>query len=150
MKYTPWGARRLFINDTTEVPLNSTGVDKIVAALSSQHLRNIYGQTFADKYNTINGSAMAAPVGLKQIAANMLQRKSSKTRQPNDSYSFTGNLIGGDNRDSDGIPQEYLGDASFPGLNEVGISARLAVELTGGDSVIKTLDYAEGYCHRVY
>ena len=133
MKYTPWGARRLFINDTAEVPLNSTGVDRIVAALSDPHLRNIYGQTFADKYNTINGSAMAAPVGLKQIAANMLQRKFSKTRQPNDSYSFTGNLIGGDNRDSDGIPQEYLGDASFPGLNEVGISARLAVEATGGN-----------------
>ncbi len=133
MKYTPWGARRLFINDTAEVPLNSTGVDKIVAALSDPHLKNIYGQTFADKYNTINGSATAAPVGLKQIAANMLQRKFSRTRHHNDSYAYTGSLIGGDNLDSDGIPKEYLGQAAFPALNEVGISARLAVELTGGN-----------------
>jgi len=133
MKYTPWGARRLFINDTTEVPLNSNGVNKTVDALSSQHLRNIYGQTFADKYNTINGSAAAAPVGLKQIAANMLQRKFSGTRHHNDSFAYTGPLLGGDNLDSDGIPQEYLGQASFPSFNEVGISARLAVELTGGN-----------------
>ena len=124
MKYTPWGARRLFINDTAEVPLNSTGVDKIVAALSDPHLRNIYGRTFADKYTS---------TGLKQIAANMLQRKSSITRHHNNSYAYAGSLIGGDNLDSDGIPREYLGQASFPGLNEVGISARLAVELTGGN-----------------
>jgi hypothetical protein len=133
MKYTPWGARRLFINDTTEVPLNSTGVDRIVAALSDPHLKNIYGQTFADKYNTINGSATAVPVGLKQIAANMLQRKFSRTRHHNDSYAYTEPLLGGDNLDSDGIPKEYLGQASFPSINEVGISARLAVELTGGN-----------------
>jgi hypothetical protein len=133
MKYTPWGARRLFINDTTEVPLNSTGVDRIVAALSDPHLKNIYGQTFADKYNTINGSATAFPVGLKQIAANMLQRKFSQTRHHIDSYAYAGPLLGGDNLDSDGIPREYLGQAAFPALNEVGISARLAVELTGGN-----------------
>jgi hypothetical protein len=42
-------------------------------------------------------------------------------------------LLGGDNLDSDGIPKEYLGQASFPSINEVGISARLAVELTGGN-----------------
>ena len=146
MKYTPWGARRLFINDTnsTEVPLNSNGVNKIVDALSSQHLRNIYGQTFADKYNTINGSAMAANataanVGLKQIAANMLQRKSSKTTQPVSSYKYFGPLIGGDNLDADGIPKEYLGHASFPGLNEVGISARLAVEKVGGNIKMRNI-----------
>jgi Tfp pilus assembly protein PilX len=133
MKYTPWGARRLFINDTTEVPLNSNGVNKTVEAISSQHLKNIYGQTFADKYNTINGSATAVPVGLKQIAANMLQRKFSRTRHHNDSYAYTGPLLGGDNLDSDGIPKEYLGQASFPSINEVGISARLAVELSGGN-----------------
>jgi hypothetical protein len=124
MKYTPWGTRRLFINDTIEVPLNSTGVQKIVDALSDPHLRNIYGQTFADKYT---------PLGLKQIAANILQRKSSNTSHHVKSFAYTGPLIGGDNLDSDGIPQEYLGDASFPGLNEVGISARLAVELSGGN-----------------
>jgi hypothetical protein len=146
MKYTPWGARRLFINDTnsTEVPLNSNGVNKIVDALSSQHLRNIYGQTFADKYNTINGnamaaSAMAANVGLKQIAANMLQRKSSKTKRPNESYEYFGPLIGGDILDADGIPKEYLGHASFPGLNEVGISARLAVEKVGGNIKMRNI-----------
>jgi hypothetical protein len=124
MKYTPWGTRRLFINDTTEVPLDSTGVQKIVDALSDPHLRNIYGQTFADKYTLL---------GLKQIATNMLQRKSSNTRHHNNSYSFTGPLLGGDNLDSEDIPQEYLGHASFPALNEVGISARLAVELDGGN-----------------
>lgn len=124
MKYTPWGARRLFINDTTEVPLNSTGVNKIVAALSDPHLTNIYGRTFADKYTF---------TGLKQIAANMLQRKSSNTRHYNNSYAYAGSLIGGDNLDSDGIPQEYLGQASFPGLNEIGISGRLAVEKVGGN-----------------
>ena len=124
MKYTPWGARRLFINDITEVPLNSTGVNKIVTALSDPNLRNIYGRTFADKYTS---------TGLKQIAANMLQKKSSNTRHHNNSYAFSGPLIGGDNLDSDGIPKEYLGQASFPGLNEVGISARLAVELAGAN-----------------
>jgi hypothetical protein len=124
MKYTPWGTRRLFINDTIEVPLNSTGVQKIVDALSDPHLRNIYGQTFADKYT---------PLGLKQIAANILQRKSSNTSHHVKSFAYTGPLIGGDNLDSDGIPQEYLGQASFPSLNEVGISARLAVELVGGN-----------------
>jgi len=47
LKYTPWGARRLHINDE---PLNSTGVDKVYAALSSTHLKNIYGQSFDGKY----------------------------------------------------------------------------------------------------
>lgn len=141
MKYTPWGARRLFINDTdaAEVPLDSAGVEKIVAALSDQHLRNIYGQTFADKYNTIDGAAIGAPVGLKQIAANMLQRKLSSTSHHNKSYAYTGPLIGGDNRDSDGIPKEYLGQASFPSINEIGISARLAVECTGGNISIRNI-----------
>ena len=118
-KYTPWGARRFFINDTTEVPLNSAGVNKTVAALSDQHLRNIYGQTFADKYT---------PTGLKQIAANMLQYRSKDTMRVGESLAFTGNLIGSDNLDADGIPKEYLGLAPYPYINQVGVSGRLAVQ----------------------
>ncbi len=122
MKYTPWGARRLFINDTAEIPLNSTGVNKIVDALSSIHFKNIYGQTFADKYSL---------TGLKQIAANMLQYRSRDTMNPNKSMAFSGNLIGSDNLDSNGIPMEYLGYAPYTQINEVGMNARLAIEKVG-------------------
>jgi len=119
VKYTPWGARRFFINDTTQVPLDSNGVNKTVAALSDPHLRNIYGQTFADKYT---------PTGLKQIAANMLQYRSKDTMTFKESLAFTGELIGSDNLDANGIPEDYLGLAPYPYINQVGVSGRLAVQ----------------------
>ena len=101
LKYTPWGTRRLHINDE---PLNATGVNNVYEALAGLNattgnrsanpnqyeingwaLRNIYGQTFNDKYgqgwswygsNTSVTSNLTMPVnGLKQTIANMLQMR---------------------------------------------------------------------------
>jgi hypothetical protein len=138
MKYTPWGARRLFINDLATDTTNATAsVNTIYNALSDPRLRDIYGQTYADKY-TISGAN--ATIGLKQLAANMLQLKDRNTMNMYVSYGgvdgwgngYYGPLIGSDNLDSDGIPREYLGYAPWWGINEVGISGRLAVEKVGG------------------
>ena len=137
MKYTPWGARRLFINDLpTDLGNATASVNAIYNALSDPHLRNIYGQTFAEKY-TISGTN--ATIGLKQLAANMLQLKDKNTMNLYVSYGsvdgwgsgYYGPLIGSNNLDSDGIPREYLGYAPWWGINEVGISGRLAVEKNG-------------------
>jgi hypothetical protein len=98
LKYTPWGTRRLHINDE---PLDKTGVDNVYEALAGVNsttgnisaspssyelngraLRNIYGQTFNDKYGqnwswTGNMSLTANTTvnGLKQTIANMLQMR---------------------------------------------------------------------------
>jgi hypothetical protein len=133
MKYTPWGARRLFINDLATDTTNATAsVNTIYNALSDPRLRDIYGQTYADKYTAL---------GLNQLAANMLQMKNKNTMNRYVSMGsamdtpsmpgYYGPLIGSDNLDSDGIPQEYLGYAPWFGINEVGISGRLAIEKVG-------------------
>jgi hypothetical protein len=98
-------------------------VQKIVDALSSQHLKNIYGQTFADKYSL---------TGLKQTAANMLQMRFKDTMYMTQSYAFKDGLIGSENLNADGIPNEYLGYAPYAVINEVGMTGRLAVEQSGG------------------
>ena len=98
LKYTPWGTRRLHINDE---PLDKTGVDNVYEALAGVNattgnisaspssyelngraLRNIYGQTFNDKYGQnwswTGNMALTANTtvnGLKQTIANMLQMR---------------------------------------------------------------------------
>jgi hypothetical protein len=98
LKYTPWGTRRLHINDE---PLDKTGVDNVYEALAGVNattgnvsaspssyelngraLRNIYGQTFNDKYGqnwswsgNMSLTANTTVNGLKQTIANMLQMR---------------------------------------------------------------------------
>ena len=98
LKYTPWGTRRLHINDE---PLNATGVNNVYEALAGLNattgnisaspspyelngraLRNIYGQNFNDKYGqnwswtgNMSQTANTTVNGLKQTIANMLQMR---------------------------------------------------------------------------
>jgi hypothetical protein len=135
LKKTPWGTDRLFIND---LPIDSTGVDAIYEALSGknattgsptadQGLRNIYGTTFAEKYTD---------AGLKQIAANILQaRHANVLNDGNKSFTYNGSLLGATNATTDlvaiadccddvakVIPKDYLGNAPYPMLNEIGVT----------------------------
>ena len=137
LKKTPWGTDRLFIND---LPIDSTGVNAIYEALSGknattgnltadQGLRNIYGTTFAEKYTD---------AGLKQIAANILQaRDPNVLNDPAKSFTYNGSLLGATNATTDlvaiadccdtanatkVIPKDYLGNAPFPILNEIGVT----------------------------
>ena len=137
LKKTPWGTDRLFIND---LPIDSTGVNAIYEALSGknattgnptadQGLRNIYGTTFAEKYTD---------AGLKQIAANILQaRHANVLNDWNKSFTYNGSLLGATNATTDlvaiadccdtanatkVIPKDYLGNAPYPILNEIGVT----------------------------
>jgi hypothetical protein len=154
LKKTPWGTDRLFINDQ---PLNSTGVDAIYEALSGknattgnltadQGLRNIYGTTFAEKYTD---------VGLKQIAANILQaRDPNVLNDPNKSFTYNGSLLGAANATTDlvaianccdtanatkVIPKDYLGNAPFPILNEIGVTVTWGYNSPNGSGVPQAL-----------
>jgi len=150
-KKTPWGTDRLFIND---LPIDSTAnatasVNAIYEALSGknattmlastanasaseligQDLRNIYGTTFAEKYTD---------VGLKQIAANILQaRHPNVLNDPTKSFNYNGSLLGatdmglpsssvpvfsGGRLVGPAIPKDYLGTAPYPILNEIGVT----------------------------
>ena len=140
LKKTPWGTDRLFIND---LPIDSTGVNAIYEALSGknattgnltadQGLRNIYGTTFAEKYTD---------VGLKQIAANILQaRDPNVLNDPTKSFKYNGSLLGatdlsfpsrtlaligkfgGGQAPQNFIPKDYLGNVPYPILNEIGVT----------------------------
>ncbi len=131
IKKTPWGTDRLFIND---LPIDSTGVDAIYDALSSDELRDIYGTTFADKYT---------PQGLKQIAANLLQARDPNVLNDwNNSFTYDGPLLGYDTLEaitdccSDVkavIPADYLGHAPYPFISEVGVTVCFACISTGGN-----------------
>jgi hypothetical protein len=147
LKKTPWGTDRLFIND---LPIDSTGVNAIYEALSGknattgnptadQGLRNIYGTTFAEKYTD---------AGLKQIAANILQaRDPNVLNDPTKSFTYNGSLLGATNATTDlvaiadccdtanatkVIPKDYLGNAPYPILNEIGVTVTLSFFQTGG------------------
>jgi hypothetical protein len=136
LKKTPWGTDRLFIND---LPIDSTGVDDIYNALSSSQLRDIYGTTFAEKYTD---------AGLKQIAANILQaRDPNVLNDPTKSFTYNGSLLGAANATTDlvaiadccanatatkVIPKDYLGNAPYPILNEIGVTVTLSFFQTGG------------------
>lgn len=138
LKKTPWGTDRLFIND---LPIDSTGVDDIYNALSSSQLRDIYGTTFAEKYTD---------AGLKQIAANILQARDPNVLNDwNKSFTYNGSLLGAANATTDlvaiadccdtanatkVIPKDYLGNAPYPMLNEIGVTVVYGVSAGGGNT----------------
>jgi Tfp pilus assembly protein PilX len=140
LKYTPWGSRRLHINDQVEVPLNSTGVDIVFNTLNSTFLRDIYGQTFAHKYgqswswtgnksqtsnNTVNG--------LKQTIANMLQMRtkgSSNAEWLVDGYNYYGAVIS-ENSTSGGLPSGYYAHTPAMNINEFAVQADYVVSANG-------------------
>jgi hypothetical protein len=110
---TPWGTDRLFINTLSTNAIDGTGdasVNTIHAALTNSTLSSIFGGNFATKYTSI---------GVKQIAANMLQMRDPNTATVNASFSYQGPLIGSSTLNaSTSIPQEYLGFAPYPVVSE--------------------------------
>jgi len=120
LKKTPWGTPRLFINDLPTDTANATAsVNDIYNALSSPQLRDIYGATFADKYTDL---------GLKQIAANILQMRDPNTNTVNASFTSTVPRIGANasetvlltSNSTKRIPAEYFGKAPYAYINEIG------------------------------
>lgn len=124
---TPWSTDRLFIN---ELSVDTNGVNTIYEALSGTNpvtggqatsqagltgkgFNDIFSANFATKYTTN---------GLKQVAANILQMRSSNTCSFSNSAAYSGPLLGADNLDANGIPKEYLGYAPYPMISEVGFS----------------------------
>ena len=94
------------------------------------------GTTFAEKYTD---------VGLKQIAANILQaRHANVLNDPTKSFTYNGSLFGAANATTDlsfpsksllllgtggggvapqnFIPKDYLGNVPYPILNEIGVT----------------------------
>jgi hypothetical protein len=127
---TPWGTQRLFIN---ELPITSVGVNRTFSTLTGNAttgstandvanglaLNNIFGGNFSQKYNDL---------GVKQIAANMLQMRSPNTSTVNASFSYNGTLLGaesfiGANYTVDAIPMDYMGYAPYPVISEVSVAA---------------------------
>ena len=140
---TPWGTDRIFINSLSTNATDGTGdasVTSIFTALNDSNLRNIYGGNFSQKYTDI---------GVKQIAANILQMRQlsslatiMNTSTVNASFSYNGTLIGGKsliggNYLVDAIPTEYLGYAPYPVINEVSVVASLALETSSGLSRLR-------------
>ena len=132
---TPWGTQRIPINTLSTnatdgtgdasvrsifealTGLNATSVNGTYTASNStygntgQGLQNIFGGNFSTKYT---------PVGVKQIAANMLQMRDPNTATVNASFSYQGPLIGSASLNSSThIPEEYLGFAPYPVVSEV-------------------------------
>ena len=131
LKRTPWGTPRLFINDLQTDTANATAsVNAIYNALSDTRLSDIYGSTFADKYT---------PLGLKQIAANILQMKDPNTNTASNSFTSTVPRIGANGsqlvaianccytaNNTKIIPAEYFGKAPYPYINEIGVTVAIA------------------------
>lgn len=111
---TPWGTQRLYINALSTNAIDGTGdasVNAIHAALTNSTLTDLYGGNFSNKYTSL---------GVKQIAANMLQMRDPNTATVNASFSYQGPLIGSRTLNaSTSIPQEYLGYAPYPVISEV-------------------------------
>ena len=145
---TPWGTDRIYINTLSTNATDGTGdaaVESIYEAFTGknattgaasnstygatgQMLSKIYGGNFSTKYTDI---------GVKQIAANILQMRDPNTATVNASFSYQGPLIGGypipvltydakGNDQVDGIPTGYLGYAPYPIITEVGVAVGLA------------------------
>jgi hypothetical protein len=126
----------LFINTLSINATDGTGdasVNTIHSALTSANLTAIFGNNFADKYTDL---------GVKQIAANILQLRDPNTATVNASFSYQGPLLGGypipvltyDAQGNDqvtGIPSEYLGYAPYPIITEVGVAVGLAARWGG-------------------
>ena len=142
---TPWGTDRIYINTLSTNATDGTGdaaVKSIYEAFTGknattgassnstygatgQMLSKIYGGNFSTKYTDL---------GVKQIAANMLQMRDPNTNTVNASFSYTGPLIGAGNPipaitydsignyQQQGIPPEYLGYAPYPIITEVGVA----------------------------
>ena len=127
---TPWGTQRLYIN---ELPITSTGVNRTFTALTGissngstandlangRALQNIFSGNFSTKYTDI---------GVKQIAANILQMRDPNTFSVNASLNYSGQLLGADNLDANGIPLEYLGYAPYPVISQIGFGAHFCYE----------------------
>ena len=125
---TPWGTQRIDINTLSTNTTDGTGdasVNTIHTALLNSTLNAVFGGNFATKYTS---------VGVKQIAANMLQMRFPATATVNQSFSYTGPLLGADNLDSNGIPREYFAYAPYPVINEVGFTTVLGLEDGNGTS----------------
>jgi hypothetical protein len=85
---TPWGTPRLYINSLSTNAIDGTGdasVNTIHAALTNSTLTAIFGSDFASKYTSL---------GVKQIAANMLQMRDPNTFSINASGNYAGPLLG--------------------------------------------------------
>jgi hypothetical protein len=147
---TPWGTQRIAINTLSTNATNGSGdasVESIFQALTGLNstivngtttytasnstygltgrgLQNVFGGNFATKYTSI---------GVKQIAANMLQMRNPNTNSINASFSYTGPLIGSGNLSGE-LPAEYLGYAPYLVISEIGMSACLASTYGGGTS----------------
>ena len=143
---TPWGTQRIPINTLSTnatdgtgdasvrsifeslTGLNATSVNGTYTASNSTYgitgrgLQNIFGGNFSTKYTAL---------GVKQIAANMLQMRDPNTFSVNASGNYSGALIGANNLDADGIPTEYLGYAPYPVISEVGFSCLVGYQLSG-------------------
>ena len=125
---TPWGTQRVAINTLSTNTTDGTGddsVNTIHTALLNSTLNAVFGGNFATKYTS---------VGVKQIAANMLQMRFPATATVNQRFSYTGPLLGADNLDSNGIPREYFAYAPYPVINEVGFTTVLGLEDGNGTS----------------
>lgn len=140
---TPWGTQRIEINTLstnatngdgdasvgsifeTLTGLNATSVSGNYTASNSTYgltgrgLQDVFGGNFSTKYT---------PIGVKQIAANMLQMRDPNTATVNASFNYQGPLIGSRSLNayaatpweaSASIPQEYLGYAPYPVISEV-------------------------------
>ena len=172
---TPWGTQRIEINTLSTNATDGTGdasVRSIFEAftglngttmnatsnstygLTGSGLQNVFGGNFATKYT---------PLGVKQIAANLLQMRelgklatSMNKTMLEASFNYSGPLIGagnltgnhltGNSRDLTGvlnglpgvfysneIPAEYLGYAPYLVISEIGMSARFHVN-NGGNA----------------
>jgi len=145
---TPWGTQRIAINmlstnatdgnGTASVSsifealtgLNATSVNGTYTASNSTYgitgrgLQNIFGGNFSTKYT---------PVGVQQIAANMLQMRSPNTFSVNASFGYNGSILCDElglvpnpwdtSQLYIGIPGNYLANTPFPVINEIGCSS---------------------------
>ncbi len=154
---TPWGTQRIAINTLSTnatdgtgdasvrsifeslTGLNATSVNGTYTTSNSTYgltgrgLQNIFGGNFSTKYT---------PVGVKQIAANMLQMRDPNTFSVNASFGYNGSILcdalGPDPDPYDasqyyyGIPGNYLANTPFPVINEIGCTAKYSFLTVGG------------------
>ena len=136
---TPWGTQRIEINTLSTNATDGNGtasVNTIHAVLTNSTLTAIFGENFADKYTSI---------GVKQIAANMLQMRDPNTFSINASGNYSGALLGGTDLDANNIPREYLGYAPYPVISEIGFSCAFGYNIGIKISVQPTIELYNPY-----